>query len=265
MGSELLSFEGVDHAYPNGVRLAGRFPALRRNSIQDVSFSVHAGSTTALLGGNGSGKTTLLRLADGLLVPDSGTIRWEGRPLDRSRSGLARLRSEVGLLFQDPDDQLFAGTLSQDVAFGPLNQGLGRREVEIRVQEALDAMGLAEFAELPPHVLSHGLRKRAALAGVIAMRPRLLLLDEPTAGLDPESEQRLLEVLGSLVASGSAAILSTHDLDLARRWARDALLLSQGRLAASGPVEQILSDTRLLASSGLRGRFPVLVSAGAAP
>ena len=252
MDSELLAFEGVGYAYPNGARLSARFPALRENAVEAVTFSVKQGAAIALLGGNGSGKSTLLQLADGLLAPDRGEIRWRGVPMDRSRAGLARLRSEVGLLFQDPDDQLFAGTLFQDVAFGPLNQGLGRDEVRARVEESLEMVGLSGYGDLPPHVFSQGMRKRAALAGVLAMRPRLLLLDEPTAGLDPESEERLLEVLERLVASGTSVILSTHDLGLAGEWAREALVLRAGRLAAFGEIGQILSNEALLVASGLR-------------
>jgi cobalt/nickel transport system ATP-binding protein len=252
LGTELLAFEGVGYAYPNGARLSERFPALRKNAVENLTFSVCEGDAIALLGGNGSGKSTLLQLADGLLVPERGEIRWRGAPMDRSRAGLARLRSEVGLLFQDPDDQLFAGTLFQDVAFGPLNQGLGRNAVRARVEEALQLVGLSDYEELPPHVFSQGMRKRAALAGVLAMRPRLLLLDEPTAGLDPESEERLLDVLDRLVASGTSVILSTHDLELAGQWAREALVLAQGRLAACGEVGGILSDHEILSGSGLR-------------
>ena len=254
MDSELLAFEGVGYAYPNGARLSARFPALRASALEDVSFSVKPGAAVALLGGNGSGKSTLLQLCDGLLAPDRGEIRWRGIPMDRSRAGLARLRSEVGLLFQDPDDQLFAGTLFQDVAFGPLNQGLGRAEVCSRVEEALELVGLSGYEKLPPHVFSQGMRKRAALAGVLALRPRLMLLDEPTAGLDPESEERLLEVLERLVASGTSVVLSTHDLDLAGRWACEALVLGAGRFAAFGEIRQILSDEELLVASGLRRR-----------
>ena len=258
MDSELFAFEGVGYAYPNGARFAARFPALRENAVDALTFSIKSGAAVALLGGNGSGKSTLLQLANGLLVPDRGEIFWRGVPMDRSRAGLARLRSEVGLLFQDPDDQLFAGTLFQDVAFGPLNQGLGRDEVRMRVEESLEMVGLSGYDELPPHVFSQGMRKRAALAGVLAMRPRLLLLDEPTAGLDPESEERLLEVLARLVASGTSVILSTHDLELAGEWAREALVLAAGRLAAFGEIGQILSDESLLMATGLRRvGFPV--------
>lgn len=215
MDTELVALESVSYAYPGGSRLAERIPALRRSALEDVTVSVVAGERVALLGGNGAGKSTLLQLCNGLLEPDHGRVRWLGAPADRSRKALARWRMEAGLLFQDPDDQLFAGTLLADVSFGPLNQGLSSLRVREIAMEALDRVGLADFADLPPHVLSHGMRKRAALAGVLALRPRLLLLDEPTSGLDRPSEEALLLVLDRLVSEGTAVLFSTHDLELA--------------------------------------------------
>lgn len=266
MDSELLSFRDVRYAYPNGKRLSERVPALRRHAIEALSFSVTAGAAIALVGANGSGKSTLLQLCNGLLEPDEGTVSWLSAPVDRSRAGLARLRAQVGLLFQDPDDQLFAGTLFEDVAFGPLNQGLAKHEVRERVEEALATTGLSGYADLPPHLFSHGMRKRAALAGVLATRPRLLLLDEPTAGLDPRSEDRLMATLSDLVSGGTSILLSTHDLDLARHWAREAMVLDEGRLAAFGDADRILSDVDLLTSCGLRRRWGTSsVAEGAVP
>jgi cobalt/nickel transport system ATP-binding protein len=255
LDSELVSFRDVGYSYPSGIRLAERFPALRGQALEGVTFSVKSGSAIALLGGNGSGKSTLLQLCNGLLVPDSGSVWWQGSPMDMSRKGLSRLRSQVSLLFQDPDDQIFSSTLFEDVAFGPLNQGLDKLEVRERVDEALEIVGLSEYADLPPHVLSHGMRKRAALAGVLAMRPRLMLLDEPTAGLDPESEESLVQILSDLVANGTSILLSTHDLDLAKSWAHEAMILTKGRVAAFGPANRILSDMDLLSSCRLNRRF----------
>lgn len=254
MDSERIEFRCVGFSYPNAERLAARFPALRPNALRDLTFSVRSGEVVALLGCNGSGKSTLLQLCNGLLVPDSGNILWRGSPIDRSRSGLARLRSEVGLLFQDPDDQLFAGTLREDVAFSPRNQGLDDRDVGERVEEALRSTGLSDVADLPPHVLSHGMRKRAALAGVLAARPELLLLDEPTAGMDPGSEGRLMEVLTDLVRKGASVLLATHDLDLARSFADRALVLVEGRMVAFDRTDEVLGSLETLASAGLLRR-----------
>lgn len=254
MAPELVALDAVGYAYPGGRRLAERIPALRRAALEDVTVSVAAGERVALLGGNGAGKSTLLQLCNGLLEPDHGEVRWLGAPPDRSRRGLARWRMEAGFLFQDPDDQLFSGTLLDDVSFGPLNQGLGASQVREIAMEALDRVGLADFADLPPHVLSHGMRKRVALAGVLALRPRLLLLDEPTAGLDRKSEEDLLLSLERLTSEGAAVILSTHDLDLAAQWARRAVVLSEGRLVHDGQAREFASNDDLLAECGFRRR-----------
>lgn len=254
MPSDLLAFQGVSFAYPDAGRLARAIPALRREAVDSLTFSVQAGERVALVGGNGAGKSTLMKLSNGLLEPACGEVLWEGAAIDRSRQGLARLRARVGLLFQDPDDQLFAGTLLQDAAYGPLAQGLPKDEARTRALDALATVNLAEHADLPPHVLSHGMRKRAALAGVLALRPNLLLLDEPTAGLDPTSEDTLLELLDRLASQGTAVLLSTHDLDLARDWADRALVLSHGRLVAEGPASQLLSDQEGLVAWGLKRR-----------
>ncbi len=251
MASELLAFRSVGYSYPNGRRLSERFPSLRREALVDMTISVHAGECIALLGGNGSGKSTLLKLANGLLAPDRGEVLWNGGPMDRSRRGLARLRTEMALLFQDPDDQLFAPSLVQDAAFGPLNQGSSANEARDRAMQALEQVDLLEFADLPPHVLSHGMRKRAALAGVLASRPRMLLLDEPTAGLDPSSEERFLRTLEVFCENGGTILFSTHDLDLARRLADAAVVLRSGTVAACGDVDDVLSDVPMLRSCGL--------------
>lgn len=252
MDSELIGFSGIGYAYPGGGRLAERIPALRRHALEDVTVSVKPGERVALLGGNGAGKSTFLQLCNGLLAPDRGEVRWRGSPADPSRKGLARWRLEAGLLFQDPDDQLFAGTLLADVSFGPLNQGLSAATVRERALDALASVGLADFADLPPHVLSHGMRKRAALAGVLAMRPRLLLLDEPSAGLDRRSEEDLQELLERLAAEGTAVILSTHDLELAGQWADRALVLVDGRLVSDGGTAELMEDEDQLVTCGLR-------------
>lgn len=257
MGSEsapLLALSGVSYAYPGGSRLSERIPALRGNAIESVTVSVKAGERIALLGGNGAGKSTFLQLCNGLLEPARGEVLWCGDKVDRSRRGLAVWRMRAGLLFQDPDDQLFAGTLLADASFGPLNQGLSEETVRMRAMEALAQVGLETFADLPPHVLSHGMRKRAALAGVLAMRPPLMLLDEPTAGLDRRSEEELLELLARLSQGGTAVVLSTHDLELAGDWSERSLVLTEGRLAYDGRTAALMEDGERLVECGLRRR-----------
>ncbi|GHG87430.1 energy-coupling factor ABC transporter ATP-binding protein [Streptomyces lanatus] len=236
----LVALRGASYAYEDGpVVLSG------------LDFDVREGRALALLGRNGSGKTTLMRLLSGGLKPRDGRLTVEGAPVTYDRKGLTRLRTTVQLVVQDPDDQLFAASVAQDVSFGPLNLGLADAEVRARVGEALTALDIAALADRPTHLLSYGQRKRTAIAGAVAMRPRVLILDEPTAGLDPDGQERLLTTLGGLRASGTTVVMATHDVDLALRWADDAALLTPSGVR-TGPAATMLARTDLLAEAGLR-------------
>ncbi|GGT51414.1 putative ABC transporter ATP-binding protein [Streptomyces kurssanovii] len=239
-GLAVVELVDAGYAYEDG-------PAV----LSGIGLGLAEGRSTALLGRNGSGKTTLLRLLSGGLRPATGGLRLHGEPVTYDRAGLTRLRTTVQLVVQDPDDQLFAASVEQDVSFGPMNLGLSEDEVRARVDEALAAMDIAALRDRPTHLLSYGQRKRAAIAGAVAMRPRVLILDEPTAGLDPHGQERLLEVLGRLRASGTTVVMATHDVDLALRWADDAAVLSPDGLR-TGPVGELLSDQDLLDSARLR-------------
>ncbi|MEU6803599.1 energy-coupling factor ABC transporter ATP-binding protein [Streptomyces neyagawaensis] len=244
----LVALRGVSFAYEDG-------PAV----LSDLDFEVREGRALALLGRNGSGKTTLMRLLSGGLRPRSGELTVEGRPVRYDRKGLTRLRTTVQLVVQDPDDQLFAASVAQDVSFGPLNLGLPDDQVRIRVDEALAALGISALADRPTHLLSYGQRKRTAIAGAVAMRPRVLILDEPTAGLDPDGQERLLATLDGLRRSGTTVVMATHDVDLALRWADDAALLTPSG-ARTGPVAAMLARTDLLEQAGLRLPWGIAVT-----
>lgn len=250
----LLETIGVRYRYPGAATAATLVPGQRAEALAGATLAVRAGARLALVGGNGSGKSTLLLHFNGTLRPEAGEVRFAGAPLDRSRRGLASLRQFVALVFQDPDDQLFAGTLAQDVSFGPLNLGLDPAQTDARVTAALQAVGLAGFAGLPLHMLSHGQRKRASIAGALALRPQALLLDEPTAGLDPAGVDTLLEHLDALHADGLTLVFSTHDLALARQFADEVAVMADGRVIARGPAGALLNDAALLAQAGLRSR-----------
>ncbi|GGX29787.1 energy-coupling factor ABC transporter ATP-binding protein [Streptomyces lomondensis] len=236
----LVALRGASFAYEDG-------PAV----IGGLDFDIREGRALALLGRNGSGKTTLMRLLSGGLKPHEGRLTVEGRPVSYDRTGLTRLRTTVQLVVQDPDDQLFAASVEQDVSFGPLNLGLPDAEVRARVAEALDALDIAALAGRPTHLLSYGQRKRTAIAGAVAMRPRVLVLDEPTAGLDPDGQERLLTTLDGLRARGTTVVMATHDVDLALRWADDAALLTPTGVR-TGPAPTVLARTDLLREAGLR-------------
>jgi cobalt/nickel transport system ATP-binding protein len=219
--------------------------------LHGITFGLAEGRSTALLGRNGSGKTTLLRLLSGGLRCAEGELRLDGEAVAYDRAGLTRLRTTVQLVVQDPDDQLFAASVGQDVSFGPMNLGLSEDEVRARVEEALEAMDIVALHDRPTHLLSYGQRKRAAIAGAVAMRPRVLILDEPTAGLDPHGQERLLEVLARLRESGTTVVMATHDVDLALRWADEGAVLSPDGLR-TGPVGELLADQGLLDAARLR-------------
>jgi cobalt/nickel transport system ATP-binding protein len=218
----ILEVCNVHHVYPEGgAGLAG------------CSVNIRRGSRNALLGANGSGKTTLLQQLNGLLRPRSGTILIDGEPLDYSRNGLSALRRRVGLVFQNPDRQLFSASVFEDVSFGPLNLGLDEAEVRERVARSLAVVGMTAMADRPVHHLSFGQKKRVCIAGVLAMQPEVLLLDEPMAGLDVAAQTELLAVLDDLSGRGITIVLSTHDVDFAYRWADDIHVLAAGRCVAS--------------------------------
>jgi cobalt/nickel transport system ATP-binding protein len=231
-----------------------------RRVLDGASLSVPAGRRLAILGANGSGKTTLLRCLSGALRPTAGTVTVDGVPLDHSRRGLHAHRQEVQLVLQDPDDQLFSASVAQDVSFGPLNLGLPEDEVRERVAEALRLLAVDALAGRPTHQLSYGERKRVAIAGAVAMRPCVLLLDEPTAGLDPSAVVEALAALRRLQEADSTVVLSTHDVDLALRWA-DEVAVVVDRVVVQGRPDELLGDDALLARARLDRPWALSVGA----
>ena len=218
--------------------------------LDGASLAVPEGRRLAVLGANGSGKTTLLRCLSGALAPASGQVTLDGTALQHTRRGLQAHRREVQLVLQDPDDQLFSASVGQDVSFGPLNLGLAEDQVRERVAEALELLAVTGLAARPTHQLSYGERKRVAIAGAVAMRPRVLLLDEPTAGLDPAAVTEALAALDRLQHRGSTVVLSTHDVDLALRWADEVAVVVDGRVVQGEP-DDVLGDDALLARARL--------------
>lgn len=217
-----------------------------RDVLRDITVSLSGQGRIALLGANGAGKSTLLRLLVGLLPAHRGEAHVNGLRLERSN--LAPIRAAAGYVFQDADSQLFLSTVRDNVAFGPLNTGVERDEVAARTDAALADMGISSLADERVYRLSGGQKRLAAIATVLSMRPDILLLDEPTAGLDPRNRRRLAERLRSLSA---LEIVATHDLDFARDLCDRALLLADGALVADNTPEAILSDAALLDRAGL--------------
>jgi cobalt/nickel transport system ATP-binding protein len=225
---------GLTYTYPNG-----------HAALDGIDLHVQHGERVAVLGPNGAGKTTLMQHLNGLM---QGSGRLEVAGVEVGPKTLAELRLRVGLVFQDPDDQLFMPTVSEDVAFGPLNMGLEREQALARVAEALAAVRMEHATERAPYQLSMGERRRVAIATVLAMRPSLLALDEPSANLDPRARRELLDVLERIERT---MLITTHDLPLAAELCERAVVLAAGRVAADGPCREILGDGDLLAAHDL--------------
>jgi len=238
----LFRLENLSHRYSDGTL-----------ALDDVSLSFAEGERTALLGTNGSGKTTLLHHLNGILQPTSGKVYFEDKPLKYDSKSLLDLRKRVGFIFQDPNDQLFAPTVKQDVAFGPLNLGQPPDQVKKAVDEALRTVGMAEYAEKPPHFLSLGQKKRVALAGVLAMQPEVLIMDEPTSNLDPRATSEILHLLLRLNKEHKITlILATHDVDMVPLFANKLYILDKGKLVSEGSPAELFSDAELIRNVNLR-------------
>lgn len=237
----LLELRAVDHVYPDG-----------SSGLRNCDLRLRRGVRHALLGANGAGKTTLLQHLNGLLRPTAGTAYWNGRPFDYGRAGLAVVRRHVGLVFQNPDRQLFSALVEEDVSFGPLNMGLDEASVRRRVANALDLVGMRDHARRPVHHLSFGQKKRICIAGVLAMEPDVLVLDEPMAGLDMPMQDELATLLDDLRERGVTIVLSTHDMDFAFHWADEMHLMATGCCIGSGSALELAARTELLRAAGQR-------------
>lgn len=232
----LLELEEVHFAYPGA---AG-------SALHGLSIRVPPRKKCVLLGRNGCGKSTFLLHANGIYRPQRGVARWRGQAFRYERKWLAEIRRNVGLLLQDPEQQFVAGTVAEDISYGLCNLGLPEAEVKRRVAAILEQFSLAHLAQRPLHHLSLGQKKWVALAGVMAVEPELLLLDEPTAALDPWHAKRLLKELNRLHEAGTTVLMATHDLDLALAWGEWIFVMDQGRLVLEGPPEEVFSQREVL-------------------
>ncbi len=244
--TEILTFDSVSYSY-----------AGRPRSLDSVSFHITRGKKIAVVGPNGAGKTTLLLMCNGTLEPDSGTVSVNGEPISYTRAGLRLVRSRVGLVFQNSDAQVFAPSVYADVAFGPANLHLPGDEIAERVHDAIFAVGLCGYEKRPPHHLSGGEKKRVAIAGILAMKPDLLVADEPTASLDPATSAEIMDLLDELHEDGTTILLSTHDVELAYTWADEVILLANGRVLHQGPPAEVFTNESLMKTARLTA--PVLL------
>ncbi|MFE3128222.1 energy-coupling factor ABC transporter ATP-binding protein [Streptomyces hydrogenans] len=234
-----LDVRGLAYAYPDG-----------HQALFGVDLTIGRGERVALLGPNGAGKTTLVLHLNGILAAGAGSVAVAGLPVGKKH--MAEIRRKVGIVFQDPDDQLFMPTVREDVAFGPAAAGLRGAELDAVVEKALDRVGMAGYADRPPHHLSFGQRRRVAVATVLATEPEILVLDEPSSNLDPASRRELADVLRALDVT---VLMVTHDLPYALEPCPRSLVLSEGVIAADGPTREILSDEELMARHRLELPF----------
>ncbi len=241
-----ITLEGLSHTYQEG-------SPFQSTALHDVDLVVEDHDLLALIGHTGSGKSTLAQHLNGLLQPTAGRVLLDGQDINAKDSDKRALRFAVGLVFQYPEHQLFEETVRKDIGFGPRNMGLGEAEIDARVREAMDKIGLPyeEIAEKSPFELSGGQMRRVALAGVLAMRPRILVLDEPTAGLDPRARDFLLSDVRRLHAEGASVVMISHSMDDVARLATRVAVLEKGRLVMEGKPGEIFSQVDKLSAMGL--------------
>lgn len=236
-----LSTENLSFTYPDGTQ-----------ALKNINIEIEKGEKVAIIGPNGAGKSTLFSHFNGLTEPTSGYVKIEGKPISFEKDELLKVRQKVGIVFQDPNDQLFAPTVKEDIAFGPMNLGLSYDEVEKRVEDALKMVGMENYEDKTPHHLSGGQQKRIAIAGIIAMKPELMILDEPTAGLDPDGVEKVLNIMNQLNEEGMTLIISSHDIDMISKYADKIFVLYNGEIIESGNKNKIFSDMKLLKKAHLR-------------
>ena len=223
------------------------------HALNDVCVKIESGKTTAILGGNGAGKSTLFLNMNAVFKPTTGKVLYEGKEVNYNRKNILEMRKNIGLVFQDPDDQLFSASVKSDISFGVSNIGLPHEEIIARVEEAMRQTGTDVFADKPVHALSFGQKKRVAIAGVLVMKPKVIILDEPTAGLDPNGVSELMHLLLKIKnENGVAIVIATHDIDLIPIYCDYAYILNKGNVTLEGTPESLFEQPDLLRQNNLR-------------
>ncbi|WP_299091631.1 ATP-binding cassette domain-containing protein [uncultured Metabacillus sp.] len=231
MTSTFFTFKNVSYQYPDGTI-----------ALNDITFSIERGKKIALIGNNGAGKSTLFLLLNGILKPSSGSITFKGKKLSYTRKEIKMLRQQVGIVFQNPDSQLFSSSVYEDIKFGPKNLGLSTEQISQIVQEVMELTETESLKDKPPHFLSIGQKKRVSIAGIMAMNPDLMVLDEPTAGLDPYYSHKIMELLATYHHENRTVILSTHNVDLAYEWADEVIILHNGEIISRGAPFDVFQE-----------------------
>lgn len=240
MPEVILEAVDIDYFYPDGT-----------NALRNINLHVEKGEKLTILGSNGAGKSTLFMQFNGLYRPSSGCIKYHGQAISYKNKALIELRKKVGIVFQDPDSQLFSSSVYQDISFGPLNLGLSEQEVEDRVKKALMDTETTDLEDKPTHLLSYGQKKRVSIAGVLAMEPEVIIFDEPTAGLDPRHAREFMHLIKNLSDEGKTIIISTHDVDLAYSWSDRLAIMSSGEIIAHGEPGELFLRPELIKRADL--------------
>jgi len=238
---ELLRVENLSYHYDE-----------RYLALNNVSAVFRRGEMVAVLGSNGAGKSTFFLCCNGVLRPQSGKIYFKGKEISGSKKDAYTLRQAVGLIFQDPDSQIIAGSVESEVSFGPMNLRLPQDEVANRVEQSLVQMSISRYRDHAPHYLSGGEKKRVTIADILAMRPEMILLDEPTASLDPRNADALEHILRELNSNGITIVISTHDVNFAYRLAQRAIVFAQGGIIADADMDEVFSSAETLEKAGLK-------------
>jgi len=236
----ILEAVDLNYSYPDGT-----------NALRKVNLPIKKGEKLAILGSNGAGKSTLFMQFNGIYRPDSGCIKYQGEEISYKNKALIELRKKVGIVFQDPDSQLFSASVWQDISFGPLNLGLSEQAVIKRVEQALIDTETTDLQDKPTHMLSYGQKKRVSIAGILAMEPEIIIFDEPTAGLDPRHAREFMLLLDKLSNQGKTMILSTHDVDLAYSWSDRIAIMNSGEIIAHGEPSELFRQPELIERADL--------------
>lgn len=223
----------------------------RNLALNDFSLDIRRGAKIAFIGPNGSGKSTFFLCCNGIHRPGSGTLYYNGKPVDYSRKGLLDLRKKVGIVFQDPDNQLFSASVYQEISFGPLNLGLAKEAAKEAVERIMEEMDIVSYREKPTHALSGGQKKLVSIAGVLVMEPEIVIMDEPYSALDPKHARLVSQAVDNMSAKGITVIMATHNVDYALSWADEAVVTYEGRVLRQGTPQEIFSDPALVHTANL--------------
>lgn len=222
-------------------------------ALDNVNMSFEKGKTTAILGGNGAGKSTVFLNLNAVLKPKSGSIIFNGNPVEYDKKGIIDIRKKVGIVFQDPEDQLFSSSVRKDIAFGAIKLGFGEEEVKNRVDKAIEDTGISHIQDKPTYALSFGQKKRVAIAGILVMRPEVMILDEPTAGLDPLGSSEILNLLDRIKKENNVTlIIATHEIDIVPLYCDNAYVLDRGKVIFGGSVKELFKNPDILREHSLR-------------